>query len=96
MAEESKQTIQIWKDMLKLPQYLIKFEKISGFTDIQEIEQDIKNKKTGTEEKATLYAFGIYFDGSKIDLYFNIREVAIGIRQKVLSCYSEWYESKLI
>lgn len=70
--------ITIYKKMLKLFQYYIKIESITGFAITEEVQLNDGNKT---------YLFSVFFDGNKIELYNDDKEKSLEISNRFMEIY---------
>jgi len=61
---------------IKLVGYKIKVNSITGLTDVEKREEEVKNPITKKTETSIVYHVSIFFDGMKIEWYFDNEESA--------------------
>lgn len=67
---------------IQLPGYMIKISSITGVSDITPIIRDID--KEGKKEKQTFYGVALFFDGSKIEWFFEKEDEAHKVYNSIL------------
>jgi hypothetical protein len=79
-----------WNNFLVADKHVLKFTSITGFVKVVSTKEKMLKNDTGEQVLVDVFKFTIFFDGVRVDFFFEKLEEADLFERDIFSVYGQW------